>query len=176
MVSILPVKDRQMQNANEIIPRVWLGNRFAAWDKQWLEEKKVRAIFNCTKDLHFIDGINATRYRVPVHDNLEPAEINNMTLWSPEIAYKVLHEYNQGHTILIHCAAGMQRSAAVLTIFLITLTGESAPVLMSHIRRKRPITFVPQVNFRKSIEYYDELYHKEIVKKVQKKRSIEEYE
>ena len=103
-----------------------------------------------------------TRYRVPVHDNLEAEEINNMTRWSPEIAYKVLREYKAGKTILIHCAAGMQRSAAVMTIFLITLTGETAPVLMSHIRRKRPIAFVPQVNFRKSIEYYDSLYHTDI--------------
>jgi len=153
-----------MQNANEIIPRVWLGNRFAAWDTKWLKENNITVIFNCTKDLRFDEDIVANRYRVPVDDNLEPAEINNMTLWSPEIAYKVTHEYNQGKNILIHCAAGMQRSAAVLTIFLITLTGESAPVLMSHIRRKRAVAFVPQVNFRKSIEYYDNLYHTEIIK------------
>lgn len=152
-----------MQNANEIIPRVWLGNRFAAWDTQWLKEKKISVIFNCTKDLRFDENITANRYRVPVDDNLEPAEINNMTLWSPEIAFKVTHEYNQGKNILIHCAAGMQRSAAVLTIFLITITGESAPVLMSHIRRKRAVAFVPQVNFRKSIEYYDKLYHNDIL-------------
>lgn len=159
-----------MQNANEIIPRVWLGNRFAAWDVQWLKENNITVIFNCTKDLRFAEGVNATRYRVPVDDNLEPAEINNMTLWSPEIAYKVTHEYNLGKNILIHCAAGMQRSAAVLTILLITVTGESAPVLMSHIRRKRKIAFVPQANFRKSIEYYDKLYHNEIMKHVNKKK------
>jgi hypothetical protein len=159
-----------MQNAHEIIPRVWLGNRFAAWDVDWLREKNITAIFNCSKDLKFAEGIKATRYRVPVEDNLEPAEINNMTLWTPEIAYKVTHEYNQGKNILIHCAAGMQRSAAVLTIFLITITGERAPVLMSHIRRKRHIAFVPQVNFRKSIEYYDELYHREIITKVNENR------
>lgn len=159
-----------MQNANEIIPRVWLGNRFAAWDTQWLKEKNITVVFNCTKDLHFAEDIDVARYRVPVDDNLEASEINNMTLWSPEIAYKVTHEYNQGKNILIHCAAGMQRSAAVLTIFLITVTGETAPVLMSHIRRKRKIAFVPQVNFRKSIEYYDKLYHNEIINSVNKKK------
>ena len=69
----------------------------------------------------------------------------------------------------------MQRSAAVLTIFLITITGESAPVLMSHIRRKRKIAFVPQVNFRNSIEYYDKLYHTEIINEVntRKLKSLE---
>jgi protein-tyrosine phosphatase len=150
-----------MQNANEIIPRVWLGNRFAAWDGKWLKDNKIGAVFNCSKDLEFHPSVRH-RYRVPVDDNLQAAEINNMTQWSPEIAYKVLREYNAGKNILIHCAAGMQRSAAVMTIFLITLTGERAPVLMSHIRRKRPIAFVPQANFRKSIEYYDALYHNDL--------------
>lgn len=150
-----------MQNANEIIPRVWLGNRFAAWDGDWLKANNIQVVFNCSKDIEFHGSVKK-RYRVPVDDNLQAAEINNMTQWSPEIAYKVLREYKAGHNILIHCAAGMQRSAAVLTIFLITLTGERAPTLMSHIRRKRPIAFVPQANFRKSIEYYDALYHRDI--------------
>jgi hypothetical protein len=159
-----------MQNANEIIPRVWLGNRFAAWDTKWLKENNIHVIFNCTKDLRFADGHRATKYRVPVDDNLASNEINNMTMWSPEIAYKVTHEYNQGKNILIHCAAGMQRSAAVLTIFMITLTGESAPVIMSYIRKRRPIAFVPGVNFRPSIEYYDKLYHTEIIQQIDRRK------
>jgi hypothetical protein len=60
----------------------------------------------------------------------------------------------------------MQRSAAAMTIFLITLTGEHAPKLMSMIRKKRPIAFVPSANFRKSIEYYDDLYHNDILPKI----------
>jgi protein-tyrosine phosphatase len=161
-----------MQNANEIIPRVWLGNRFAAWDRTWLESKNITVVFNCTKDLDFEPSVKI-RYRVPVHDNLEANEINAMTQWAPEIAYKVVREYNKGHNILIHCAAGMQRSAAVMTIFLITVTGEHAPTLMSHIRRKRPIAFVPQANFRKSIEYYDDLYHNTILPKLNTKPALE---
>jgi rhodanese-related sulfurtransferase len=151
-----------MQNANEIIPRVWLGNRFAAMDADWLLANNIEVVFNCTKDMDFHPSIKH-RYRVPVDDNLQAVEINNMTKWSTEIAYKVLREYKSGKNILIHCAAGMQRSAAVMAIFLITLTGERAPVLMSHIRRKRAIAFVPQANFRRSIEYYDALYHNDIL-------------
>jgi len=58
-------------------------------------------------------------------------------------------------------------------MFLITVTGEHAPVLMSHIRRKRPIAFVPQANFRKSIEYYDDLYHNTILPKLHKKPDVD---
>lgn len=161
-----------MQNANEIVPRVWLGNRFAAWDTDWLKKNNITVVFNCTKDLHFAEGVNTRKYRVPVDDNLKAEEINKMTRWSPEIAYKVTHEYNRGNNILIHCAAGMQRSAAVLTMFLITVTGKDAPTIMSYIRKKRQIAFVPNVNFRPSISYYDDLYHNEISKKVNNTRLL----
>jgi rhodanese-related sulfurtransferase len=154
-----------MPDADEIIPRVWLGNRYAAVNGEWLSANNITVVFNCTKDLPFHDSIK-TRYRIPVDDNLKAEEINNMTRWTPEIAAKVLREYKAGKNILIHCAAGMQRSAATMTLFLITLTGESAPVIMSHIRRRRPIAFVPQVNFRPSIEYHDALYHNDIMPRI----------
>ena len=155
-----------MRNADEIIPRVWLGNRYAALDEDFLHENKIDAVFNCTKDLPFHDSMT-NRFRVPVDDNLEANEINNMTKWSPEIAYKILREYKSGKHILVHCAAGMQRSAAAMTFFLITLTGEHAPKLMSMIRKIRPIAFVPSANFSKSIEYYDALYHEDILPKIE---------
>ena len=90
-----------MKNADEIIPRVWLGNRFAALDEEWLTKQKIDTVFNCSKDLPFHPFIK-NRYRIPVDDNLEAVEINNMTKWSPEIAYKILREYKEGKNILIH--------------------------------------------------------------------------
>jgi rhodanese-related sulfurtransferase len=150
-----------MRNADEIIPRVWLGNRYAAVDDEWLRKNEIDTVFNCTKDLPFHESIE-NRYRVPVDDDLTSEEINNMSRWSPEIAYKILREYKKGKNILVHCAAGMQRSAAAVTFFLITLTGETAPKLMSAIRKIRPIAFVPSANFNKSISYYDNLYHNDI--------------
>jgi len=153
-----------MNNADEIIPRVWVGNRFAALNDQWLVQNNITVVVNATKDIPFSNNsIITKKYRIPVDDNLQEVEINNMASWSPEIAYKVLHEYKQGKNILIHCAAGMQRSAAVMAIFLITLTGQTPAVIMSHIRKKRPITFVPYANFRKSIEHYYNYYRTKIL-------------
>ena len=157
-----------MNNADEIIPRVWVGNRFAALNDKWLTDNNIQVVVNATKDLPFSSSKLLTNtYRVPVDDNLQDDEINNMSKWSPEIGYKVLREYKAGKRILIHCAAGMQRSAAVMAIFLITLTGQTPAIVMSHIRKKRPITFVPNANFRKSIEYYYSFYQRKILPNVQ---------
>jgi rhodanese-related sulfurtransferase len=156
-----------MNNADEIIPRVWLGNRFAALNKQWLTDNNITVVFNATKDIPFSDcQIIKNKYRIPVDDNLAEVEIANMAKWSPEIGFKILREYKAGKNILIHCAAGMQRSAAAMAIFLISLTGQSPAIIMSHIRKKRNIAFVPQANFRKSIEYFHNYYQANILPNV----------
>jgi len=150
-----------MDNANLIIPRLWLGNKGASMDPEFLKKNNITVVFNCTKDLPFHSSI-IKRYRVPVDDNLEPVEINNMRVWAPEIVYKVLREYRAGHTILVHCFAGMQRSAAVVAMTLIVLTKKSPDEIMAKIRELRPIAFFPAANFEKSIRNFDQDFKKEL--------------
>jgi protein-tyrosine phosphatase len=65
--------------------------------------------------------------------------------------------------------AGMQRSAACMAMFLI-LKGEIHTADAIHfIRAKRPIAFNPSANFLKSIEYFDELLHNNILPRVHNK-------
>jgi protein-tyrosine phosphatase len=130
-------------------------------DPEFLKKNNITVVFNCTKDLPFHSSI-IKRYRVPVDDNLEPVEINNMRVWAPEIVYKVLREYRAGHTILVHCFAGMQRSAAVVAMTLIVLTKKSPDEIMAKIREIRPIAFFPAANFEKSIRNFDQDFKKEL--------------
>ena len=46
---VLPISD----NANEIVPRLWLGNAKAAHDEAFLKEKNITTVFNCSKDIAF---------------------------------------------------------------------------------------------------------------------------
>jgi hypothetical protein len=59
--------------ASEIIPgRLWLGGIRSALDEEFLMENKITVIFNCTKDIPFIQlPQEMTYYRVPVDDNLQ---------------------------------------------------------------------------------------------------------
>jgi dual specificity phosphatase 12 len=140
--------------AHEIVPRLWLGNKQAASDGEWLREHGITVVFNCTKDWPYHPDI-PRKYRVPVHDNLEPVEIQNMLDWAPEIMAKLVAEYNRGEIILVHCHAGMQRSAAVVAMFLITKYGLTADEAMARIRQIRPIAFFPGANFEKSIRGWE---------------------
>lgn len=145
--------------ANEIIPRIWLGNRNAALNQDgWLERHDIQAVFNATKDIPFADGLPTTKYRIPVDDNLEDAEIANMAKWSPEIIYNVLQEYQAGRTILVHCAAGMQRSAAIVAMTLIALYGMRTDEAIDYIKSRRKIAFYPGANFYKSIQTFEQYF------------------
>lgn len=141
-------------NADMIVPRIWLGNKNASMDEVFLRQNGIETVFNCTKDLPFHSSMRR-RYRVPVDDNLEEEEIRNMELWSFEIIYKLLLEYKQGKTILVHCAAGIQRSAAVTAMFLMVFTGMKHEDAMQYIRERRPIAFFKNANFLKSIQGFE---------------------
>lgn len=149
----------QSDPAHEIVPRLWLGNKNAASDGDWLREHGITVVFNCTKDWPFHPNMKR-QYRVPVHDNLQANEIQNLEDWAPEIMYKLIAEYNRGETILVHCHAGMQRSAAVVAMFLITKKGMSADQAMAYIRSKRQIAFFPAVNFEKAIRGWERTWTK----------------
>ena len=151
-----------LPNAHEILPGLWLGNGRAALDSKWLKEKNIHVVFNATKDIPFLPGIKK-QYRIPVDDNLQPEEIRNMTLWSHEAVYKILKERNEGNTILIHCAAGMQRSACLVGMVLIATKGLSWEQAVTYTRGIRPIAFTPGVNFKNSLIEFDRSYHQEIV-------------
>jgi dual specificity phosphatase 12 len=150
-----------MDNANLIVPRLWLGNKVAALDSDFIRKNNITVVFNCTKDYPFSPEI-PTKYRVPVDDNLAQQELANMARWSPEIIYKLVREYNQGHTILVHCHAGMQRSAAVVAMFLIAMQKLSGSAAIAYIRTRRPIAFFTGVNFRSSIDSFERQFQKAI--------------
>ena len=80
--------------AHEILPGLWLGNRVASQDRMWLQQNQIGDVFNCTKDLPFVQGLPIHMYRVPVDDNLQEEEIRNLEHWSWEVVYKVAKERN----------------------------------------------------------------------------------
>lgn len=146
--------------ADEILPGIWLGSYKAAKSAHWLSEHNIGCVFNCTKDIAF-QPATPKKYRIPVDDNLKEEEIRNLELWSYEIVYKMLNEYKTGQPMLVHCAAGMQRSAACIAMLLIILKNMKPSDAIDYIRSKRPVAFRPAVNFEKAIYGFYESYKTE---------------
>ena len=155
----------QANDADEIVPGLWLGNQRAALNQNWLAQTGIKAVFNCTKEIPFSPPIQR-RYRVPVDDNLQDQEIRNLELWSYEIVYKLTREYQTGQPVLVHCAAGMQRSAACVAMFLIATKNMNPEEAMEFIRDRRPIAFQPSPNFYRAIQGFYRTYQRDIVPQV----------
>jgi protein-tyrosine phosphatase len=144
-------------NADEIIPNLWLGNFNSSRDINFLKNNHIEVIINCTKDLPFAELSGIYKYRVPVHDNLEADEITAMTGWLGKILPIIDGHYRKNRAILIHCAAGMQRSAIVMLSYLYRYQSsdqQNPKVVYNLIRKKRPITFQPSMNFKRSFYSY----------------------
>jgi hypothetical protein len=151
--------------ADLILPQIWLGNRNAALDETFLKNANIDVVFNCSKDIPFHASIRR-RYRVPVDDNLQEEEIRNMELWSYEIVVKLLAEYKLGHNIFIHCAAGMQRSPAVVALFLMATQRMTVEQAKEYIQQRRPIVFRPSANFEAALRGFEESFHKILLTKM----------
>ena len=153
-------------NADQILPNVWLGNLRAAQDEAFLRNAGIHVVFNCTKDAPFHPSIRR-RYRVPVDDNLQQDEIRNMELWSYEIVFKMLNEYKQGRSILVHCHAGMQRSPAVVAMFLMVMYRMSLDQAMAFIKQRRPIVFFPSANFESAMRGFERSITKNLIEGIE---------
>ena len=149
-----------MSNADEIVPGLWLGNMNASQDDVFLNTKDVHAVFNCTKTIPFIVRI-PKKYRLPVDDNLQEEEIRNMELWSFEVVYKLIQELKEG-PVLVHCHAGVQRSAAVVAMYLIATKGMKTEEAIDYIKERRPIAFTHQANFLRAIQGFEKMFDRDI--------------
>jgi protein-tyrosine phosphatase len=163
-----------MADAHEIVPRLWLGNKRAAVNMEWLQLNNINVIMNCSKDLPFADDtevVGRKIYRIPIDDSLREKDINYLTTASEEVALTLLREYKSGKRILVHCAAGMQRSAASVAIFLMTLKRWPAERAIAYIRSIRSIAFQPGVNFLASIKEYERRLFTEIIPRVESRHT-----
>jgi len=139
-----------ISNANEIIKNLWLGDYISALDINFHKKYNISVIINCSKDLKFSNDV-IYKYRVPVSDNLKREEIIRMTDYIKKIIPIINTHIKEGRVVLVHCAAGMQRSAIVVLSYLYKYVDNDIGKNIKLMKTKRPIVFTPAMNFKYSI-------------------------
>jgi protein-tyrosine phosphatase len=147
-------------DAHQIIPNLWLGNKVAAADASFLKGNKIAVVFNCTRDVpNFFEGkISGIKYyKLEVDDSLQKKDINIMTEFL--VSYVPILDFfiKKKIPVLVHCWAGMQRSACMVAALLIynRIKLDNAIV---HIKKIRNIAFTPQINFIDSLLIFTNIY------------------
>lgn len=172
-----------------IIPRLWLGDCNASMDKDFLKTNNINVVINCTPYLPFYtevhkdintdnddkddeDEIKTLNIRLSVYDSQLEKDIILMEQYLYVILPKLIELYNDNdNNILIHCRAGKQRSAIVVSALLFALTikkniswdnidienidkQELSETIFKYIMKLRPqaFTFGYKYNFMKSFK------------------------
>lgn len=146
------------KNADLIDTNLWLGNRYASVDKDFIIKNNIKLIINCSKNLPFVD-LNVKKYRLPIHDNLS-LETNNVILAKINQVNQLINEHLNGNKgVLIHCYAGAQRAATVSSCYLIDKYNFNVKDVIKYVKKKRPIAFTPRANYYSTLLKYKSRYN-----------------
>ena len=99
-------------------------------------------IINCTPDLPMLSRRGV---RVSILD--DPAENDRMLSFFPETTRVIRERLSWGDAVIVHCAAGQQRSAAVVTAYLMRENGWSASKAMKFVKSKKSDAFIGHATF-----------------------------
>ena len=124
-------------DVNEVIPNLWLGNYEAARNKQFLDTYKIKNILTImdTFDKKYkYSGI--TYLTIPVKDKfLCNINMNKIFEYTSKFIHKCL---SNNEPILVHCARGHHRSAALVVAYLIRFKNGDYVKCIEYINKLRP--------------------------------------
>ena len=135
---------------NEIMENLYLGSKQAL-----TFHENFYMIVNCTNDVGF--PINCSEcIRIGVND--DPYECRKLiqTVLETRVLEKIHMVRMNKKPVLVHCFAGMQRSCAIIGLYLIKYFDFTPDQCIQFIRTKRPVAFFGGANFFRALEYY---YH-----------------
>ena len=155
---------------SEILPYLWIGDYKDSIDLDFLHDKKIKVIVNCTKDIQFLDDPefkNLKKIRVPVDDRPSVSYIDDNMLMYHSVydVVKDIHQYIINEiSVLVHYQTNKQRSTAVIAAYFIMFGKVDVETAVNYVRSKRLKCFQPKNNFQLALDkFYNHLeYSKEI--------------
>lgn len=146
------------KDADLIIKGLWLGNEDSAKSQSFLKKNNITVIINATMGVPHKFQRNGIKYvRVPVEDSLKVSDINKLTAYLPYVVQTVRkYHKTQRKNVLVHCHAGMQRSAAIVASYLMQYYGYEPTKAIKYVISKRSIAFLhgESINFEKSMKVF----------------------
>jgi protein-tyrosine phosphatase len=137
--------------AREIIPGLWIGSEGDSRSAAFIKSHGIRLVLNATKNLPF--KTKERTYRVPVDD--DPSENETMLRYLPVAVVAIDDVLDFGHGVLVHCRAGMQRSAAVVAAYLMWKRGLTADQAFELINARKAETFWPKPTFEAALRTWE---------------------
>ena len=142
---------------NEIKKNLWIGDYKSALNKNFLIKNNIKLVINCSKTLNFTDLENIIKIRLSMNDDRKEISDKKMIELFPTVFDIIDNNLKNNNGVLVHCKAGMQRSATIVALYLMKKFKKKFEEVKQTIRDKRNIVFRPYVNFIKPIKYFENL-------------------
>ncbi|KAF6745438.1 dual specificity protein phosphatase 12 [Ephemerocybe angulata] len=138
---------------DEILPGLWLGDFPSALDTETLKEKGIRSV------------LSAMRGRVTVHETFirhqisldDDPDADILVHFPPSIAF-IGSELAKGRGVLVHCQAGISRSATIVAAYLMKTRNLNPQAALKMVRDTRPI-ISPNSGFLEQLEVFYEAFY-----------------
>jgi len=136
--------------AKQIVRGLWIGSERDAADPKFMQKHKIRLIVNATDAVPVYTNVKTMR--VPVED--APSSANRMAKYVPMTTVAINDVLRHGQNVLVHCRAGMNRSATVVAAYLMFSKGFTADQAMAFVKKRKPECFTP-MNFKSSLNSWE---------------------
>lgn len=151
--------------AAEILPNLWVGSKRDSQSATFLSSNKIKLVVNCTRDLSSAtaEGLGIPVVRVSVNDS--PSEAPRLAALAPAACRKVHATLKAGGAVLIHCFAGVSRSASVACVYLLGAFPGMFPTArdaIAFVQTRKPETFraadgSDMINFGKALGKFEKI-------------------
>lgn len=155
---------------NQVANGLWVGDANASVNCPFIKMNRITLIVNCTKSIPC--QYKHVRYiRIPIKDpgpnnDINQRDVSLLAQFLPHIVDHIYAEILNGGNVLVHCRAGVQRSAAVATAFLLKYhqksNGTSLKVdeAVNIVLKQRPVAFYrgDHVNFYVALDYFNKFH------------------
>ncbi|XP_034033657.1 uncharacterized protein si:dkey-175m17.7 [Thalassophryne amazonica] len=126
-----------------ILPFLFLGNERDAQDLELLMRLNIGYVVNVTTHLPLYHHNSGLRYkRLPATDNSK----QNLRQYFEEVFEFIEEAYQSGQGVLVHCQAGVSRSATIVIAYLMKHTLMTMTDAYKYVRSRRPVVS-PNLNF-----------------------------
>ncbi|EJD00661.1 uncharacterized protein FOMMEDRAFT_22408 [Fomitiporia mediterranea MF3/22] len=120
---------------DEVTPGLWIGNIHAASDSALLRANNIHSVLSCMRGKVRV-AETFTHFQIQLDDT----EDADALAFFPQCISFIENELDQGRGVLVHCQAGMSRSATIAAAYLMYAEQLDAQTALEKIVKARPGT------------------------------------
>lgn len=139
--------------AKQILPNLWIGSEGDSRNSNFFAKHRIRLVVNATNNIPIKSAPDVLSYRIPVND--DPSDNQTMLQHFPTVVAAIDDVLKYGNGVLVHCRAGMQRSAAVVAAYTMWKKGMTADQAFEYINSRKPETFWPVPTFESALRAWE---------------------